>query len=68
MPQWQLNSDEVCPTQNMIVVAYVCTYQADELRQGHPHSDHHLLLPVTSRPDLHVVVIKDLLVEPPFYF
>lgn len=38
-------------------------YQADELRERHPHTHHHLLLPVSSWPDFHVVVLKELFVE-----
>lgn len=36
----------------------VCIYQADKLREGHPNSHHHLLLPVTCWSDFHVVVLK----------
>lgn len=45
-----------------------CIYQADELREGHPHSDHHLFLPVKGWSDLQVVVLKKLLMKPSLYF
>lgn len=48
--------------------ACICIHQADKLREGHPHSNHHLLLPVTGWSDLHVVVLKELLMEPPLGF
>lgn len=51
-----------------VSVFHLFIYQADELRQGHPHPDRHLVLPVLCRSDFHVVVLKELLMEPPLCF
>lgn len=61
----------ICVIVCVCACLYVCSvcvsvsYQADELGEGHPHSDLDFLLPLFSWPDLQVVVLEDLLVKQP---
>lgn len=57
-----------CTACASMVHVCVCIYQAHKLGEGHAHSNHHLLLPVTSWSDFHVVVLKQLLMEPSLCF